>query len=50
MLKISPYQIISLDSVVRGALIVQDPENSHNYLIVDTIDTDMLLQMKVLVF
>ena len=49
-LKISPYQIISLDSVVRGALIVQDPENSHNYLIVDTIDTDMFLRMKMLVF
>ena len=49
-LKISPYQIISLQSVVRGALIVSDGNNPGEYLVVDTVDTDMFLRMKKLVF
>lgn len=49
-LKLSPYQIISLQSVVRGALIVSDGNNPEEYLVVDTVDTDMFLRMKQLVF
>ena len=43
-------QIISLESVVRGALIVSDPDKPEEYLVVDTVDTDMFLQIKQLAF
>ena len=44
------HQIISLESVVRGALIVSDADKPEEYLVVDTVDTDMFLRMKQLVF
>ena len=49
-LKASQYEIISLESIVRGALIVPDMESPEEYLVVDTVDTDMFLRMKVLEF
>ena len=48
--KAKQYEIIPLDSVVRGALLVPDSDNPDEYLVVDTIDGDMFLQMKNLVF
>lgn len=44
------YGIISLESIVRGALLIPDFEVSGEYLIVDTIDADMFLRMKSLIF
>ena len=49
-LKANQYEIISLESVVRGALIVPDVDNPGEHLVVDTVDTDMFLRMKSLVF
>ena len=44
------YEIISLESVVRGALLAPDSDNPEDYFVVDTVDTDMFLRMKSLVF
>ena len=44
------YEIISLESIVRGALLVPDSDNPEEYLVVDTIDSDMFLRMKGLIF
>jgi hypothetical protein len=49
-LKSKRYEIISLESVVRGALLVPDSDNPEEYLVVDTIDGDMFLRMKSLIF
>ena len=49
-LKANQYEIISLESVVRGALIVPDVNNPEESFVVDTVDTDMFLQMKNLIF
>ena len=49
-LKANRYKIISLESVVRGALLVPDSINPEEYLVVDTIDADMFLRLKSLVF
>lgn len=49
-LKAKRYEIISLESVVRGALLVPDSDNSGEYLVVDTVDGDMFLRMKALIF
>jgi len=49
-LKANQYEIISLESVVRGVLIVPDTDNPEEYLVVDTVDTDMFLRMKDLEF
>jgi hypothetical protein len=35
-------EFFSVRSIIRGALLVQD-DNSLDYLVVDTIDTDMFL-------
>ena len=48
-LKTQKYEIISLKSVVRGAVLVPESENSGEYFVVDTIDADMFLRMKGLV-
>ena len=45
-LQFKKQAIISLDSLVRGALLVPDPENLGHYFVVDTIDADMFLRMK----
>lgn len=49
-LKAKRYEIISLESLVRGALLAPDPDNPEEYLVVDTIDGDMFLRMKDLTF
>jgi hypothetical protein len=49
-LKAKQYEIISVESVVRGALLVPDSANPEQYLVVDTIDGDMFLRMKSLNF
>ena len=49
-LKAKKYKIISLESIVCGALLVPESKNSREYFVVDTIDADMFLQMKGLIF
>ena len=49
-LKATQYEIISLESVVRGALIVPDSDNLREHFVVDTIDADMFLRMKCMDF
>ena len=39
-------EFFSARSIIRGALLV--PDGSHNYLVVDTVDTDMFLRIKAL--
>ena len=46
----NPYEIISVQSIVRGALLVQDSDNPDDYFVVDTVDADMFLRMQTLVF
>lgn len=41
----SASEFISLKSVVRGALLVEDMETSGDYFVVDAVDTDMFLRM-----
>ena len=48
--KTNKYEIISLESVVCGALIVPDVNNPEESFVVDTVDTDMFLWMKNLIF
>ena len=48
--KTNKYEIISLESVVCGALIVPDVNNPEESFVVDTVDTDMFLRMKNLIF
>ena len=49
-LRAKRYEIIPLESIVRGALLVPDSDNPEEYLVVDTIDSDMFLRMKSLIF
>jgi len=44
------YEIVSLESVVRGALLVPDSDNPEECLVADTVDGDMFLRMKSLIF
>jgi hypothetical protein len=39
-------EFFSVRSIIRGALLV--PDGSHDYLVVDTVDTDMFLRVKAL--
>ena len=48
--KANPYEIISVQSIVRGALLVQDSDSLDDYFVVDTVDGDMFLRMQTLVF
>ena len=43
--KSNPYAIITLDSIVRGALLVKDADTQGDYFVVDTVDGDMFLRM-----
>jgi hypothetical protein len=43
--KSSPYAIIAIGSIVRGALLVQDMDILGDYFVVDTVDGDMFLRM-----
>ena len=45
-LQFKKQAIISLDSLVHGALLVPDPKNLGHCFVVDTIDADMFLRMK----
>ena len=49
-LKAKKYKIISLESIVPGALLVPESKNSREYFVVDTIGADMFLRMKGLIF
>jgi hypothetical protein len=49
-LRAKRYEIISLESVVRGAALVKVSKDSADYFVVDTIDADMFLRMKGLDF
>jgi hypothetical protein len=44
-LKSDPYQIIAIDSIVRGVVLAEDPDITGNYFVVDTIDGDIFLRM-----
>lgn len=48
--KANPYEIISTESIIRGALLVQDSDNPDDHFVVDTIDADMFLRMQDLIF
>lgn len=48
--KANPYEITPIQSIVRGALLVQDSENPNDYFVVDTVDADMFLRMRHLTF
>ncbi|PSR75420.1 hypothetical protein PHLCEN_2v9125, partial [Hermanssonia centrifuga] len=41
-------EFIPIRSIVRGALLYDDPGNAGESLVVDTIDTDMFLRLKEL--
>ena len=49
-LKAKKHKIISLESIVRGAVLVPESKNSVEYFVVDTVDADMFLRMKSLIF
>jgi len=46
--KSNPYAIIALESIVRGALLVEDADNQGECFVVDTADGDMFLRMATL--
>ena len=39
-------EFISLHSVIRGALLIQDFDSDSDYFVVDTVDTDMFLRLR----
>jgi hypothetical protein len=41
----SQCQVIPLDNIIRGALLVADTEYKDDYFVVDTLDGDMYLRM-----
>jgi hypothetical protein len=41
-------EFISVHSIVRGALIVDDPEWEGDLLVIDLVDTDMFLCLKAI--
>ena len=41
-------EVIPLDCIVRGAVLVKDPEYSMDYFVMDTLDEDMFLRVKQL--
>ena len=41
-------EVISVDSIVRGAVLVKDPKYKGDYFVIDTLDEDMFLRMKQL--
>ena len=43
--KSSPYMIIPLESIVRGALLVEDANTPGDFFVVDTVDGDMFLHI-----
>ena len=43
--KLSPYKIIAIESIIRGAVLVEDVDKPGDHFVVDTIDGDMFLRM-----
>ena len=41
-------EIISVESIIRGALVVSDFETDDQYFVVDSVDSDMFLRMQEL--
>lgn len=41
-------EVIPLDSIVRGAVLVKDPRYSSDYFVIDALDDDMYLRIKLL--
>ncbi|KAG1904191.1 uncharacterized protein F5891DRAFT_1126623 [Suillus fuscotomentosus] len=41
-------ELISVESIIRGAVLASDPATAGDYFIVDTINTDIFLRMKSL--
>lgn len=39
-------EVIPLDSLVRGAVLVNDPRNAGDYFAIDALDADMFLRVK----
>ena len=48
--KANPYKIISTESIIRSALLVQDSKRSDDYFVVNTVNSDMFLRMQSLIF
>lgn len=44
----SSSEIISVQSIIRGAALAKDPETDGDYLVIHTVDTDMFLRVKSL--
>ena len=42
----SKCEVISLDCIVRGAVLVRDPTFSGDYFVIDVLDEDMFLRVK----
>ncbi|GJF00634.1 hypothetical protein PsYK624_169280 [Phanerochaete sordida] len=42
----SDSRVIPLRAVERGALLTEDPDHEDEYLVVDTVDTDMFLRIR----
>ena len=39
-------EVVPLDCIVRGAVLVKDPNYSGDYFVLDTLDEDMFLRVK----
>jgi hypothetical protein len=44
--QVSTYEFIFAQSVVRGALLVEDYERANDYLVIDLVDSDMFSRCK----
>ena len=42
------YEFVLVTSIVRGALVVEDPSHAGDFLLVDTVDSDMFLRCQSL--
>ena len=39
-------QVIPLDCIIRGAVLVKDPTHAADYFVIDMLDSDMYLRVK----
>ena len=46
--QISQCEFIPVEAIVRGALVIENPNERGEYFVVDTIDTDMFLRVREL--
>jgi len=42
----SRCEVVPLDSIVRGAVLLEDTKNKGDYFVIDTLDGDMFLRLK----